>query len=150
MNTKLIRTITGSFIDNARTFADDVIVKYKKDKDEPYVDVTWQELETLVFSFASGMIGLGMEAGDRLAILSFNRYATYEELIRSPEINSEISKGVDRVNQELARYETIKKFVILPREFTQEDGEITPTLKLKRKPICEKYRRLLDSMYDEA
>ncbi len=76
--------------------------------------------------------------------------ATYEELIRSPEINSEIGKGVDRVNQELARYETIKKFVILPREFTQEDGEITPTLKLKRKPICEKYRRLLDSMYDEA
>ena len=59
-------------------------------------------------------------------------------------------QGRGRVNQELARYETIKKFIILPREFTQEDGEITPTLKLKRKPICEKYRRLLDSMYDEA
>ncbi len=73
MNTKAIRTITGSFIDNTRTFADDVIVKYKKDKGKPYVDVTWQELERLVFSFASGMIGLGMEAGDRLAILSFNR-----------------------------------------------------------------------------
>ena len=57
---------------------------------------------------------------------------------------------MDRVNQELARYETIKKFVILPREFTQEDGEITPTLKIKRKPISEKYRSLLDSMYTEA
>ena len=78
------------------------------------------------------------------------KYLTYEELIRSPEINAEIGKGVDRVNQELARYETIKKFIILPREFSQEDGEITPTLKLKRKPICEKYRCLLDSMYDEA
>jgi len=73
VNTKAIRTITGSFIDNTRTFADDVIVKYKKDKDEPYIDVTWQGLEKLVSSFASGMIGLGMEAGDRLAILSFNR-----------------------------------------------------------------------------
>jgi long-chain acyl-CoA synthetase len=78
------------------------------------------------------------------------QYPTYEDLTRSPEIQALIGKGVDRVNQELARYETIKKFVILPREFTQEDGEITPTLKLKRKPISEKHRSLLDSLYRDA
>jgi len=78
------------------------------------------------------------------------QFPTFEDLTRSPEIHAEISRGVDRVNRELAKYETIKKFVILPREFTQEDSEITPTLKIKRKPIIEKYRSLLDSMYTEA
>jgi len=78
------------------------------------------------------------------------RYESYEDLIRGPEVHEMIRRGVDNVNQELARFETIKKFVILPREFTQEDGEITPTLKLKRKAISEKYRALLDSMYGDA
>ena len=101
-------------------------------------------------NYLSALVTLDRTETEALAKERGWKYATYEELIRSPEINAEIGNGVDRVNQELARYETIKKFVILPREFTQEDGEITPTLKLKRKPICEKYRRLLDSMYDEA
>jgi long-chain acyl-CoA synthetase len=78
------------------------------------------------------------------------RFSTFEDLTRSPEIHAEIGRGVDKVNRELARYETIKKFVILPREFTQEDGEITPTLKIKRKRIIDKYRPLLDSLYTEA
>jgi long-chain acyl-CoA synthetase len=101
-------------------------------------------------NYVTALITLDQAETEALARERGWKYLTYEELIRSPEINAEIGKGVDRVNQELARYETIKKFIILPREFTQEDGEITPTLKLKRKPICEKYRHLLDSMYDEA
>jgi long-chain acyl-CoA synthetase len=101
-------------------------------------------------NYLTALITLDQAETEALAKERGWKYLTYEELIRSPEINAVIGKGVDRVNQELARYETIKKFIILPREFTQEDGEITPTLKLKRKPICEKYRRLLDSMYDEA
>jgi len=70
----------------------------------------------------------------------------HEQLTRSPEITAEISKRIDRVNRQLARYETIKRFFILPREFTQEDGEITPTPKLKRKPIIEKNGTLLDDV----
>ncbi|MGO9121764.1 MAG: AMP-dependent synthetase/ligase [Desulfomonilaceae bacterium] len=101
-------------------------------------------------NYLTALITLDQAETEALAKERGWKYITYEDLTRSPEINAEIGKGVDRVNQELARYETIKKFVILPREFTQEDGEITPTLKLKRKPICEKYRRLLDSMYEEA
>ena len=49
----------------------------------------------------------------------------------------------------LARYETIKKFVILPRDLLQEEGEITPTLKLKRKVVLGKYGHLLESLYDD-
>lgn len=74
-------------------------------------------------------------------------YSAYEELARSPEINDLIQKGVDKVNARLPRYETIKKFAVLPREFSQEEGEITPTLKLKRKVVSDKYGHLLDALY---
>jgi long-chain acyl-CoA synthetase len=74
--------------------------------------------------------------------------ASFEELTRSPEIMEVIQKGVDSTNGQLAKFETIKKFIVLPREFSQEEGEITPTLKLKRKVITDKYRDLLASLYE--
>jgi long-chain acyl-CoA synthetase len=76
-------------------------------------------------------------------------YRIYEDLTQSPKIRNQIQQHIDEVNSKLARYETIKKFVILPREFSQKEGEITPTLKLKRKSIREKYGHLLDALYEE-
>jgi long-chain acyl-CoA synthetase len=67
------KTIVQSFVDNAHTFCDDVIIKYKKENGGPYVDLTWRELEAAVVSLASGLIGLGLAPGDRVAIQSFNR-----------------------------------------------------------------------------
>jgi long-chain acyl-CoA synthetase len=57
---------------------------------------------------------------------------------------------VAAVNQELAHYETIKKFVLLPRDFSIEAGEMTPTLKLKRKAIVENYRDKIEQLYAES
>lgn len=76
-------------------------------------------------------------------------YATYDELIKNIEIAGIIEKGMDGINKRLAKFETIKKFSILPRDFLQEEGEITPTLKIKRKVIYEKYRGIVDSMYEK-
>ena len=56
---------------------------------------------------------------------------------------------VDEVNEGLASYESVKKFRILPRDFTVEDGEMTPTLKVKRRVVQKTYEHLIDSMYDE-
>ncbi len=56
---------------------------------------------------------------------------------------------MEGINKRLAKFETIKKFSILPRDFLQEEGEITPTLKIKRKVIYEKYQDIIDSMYDD-
>ena len=72
----------------------------------------------------------------------------YGELTGRDEIKTLIQEGVDQVNSKLPRYETIKKFAILPEDFSPEKGEVTPTLKVKRKVIVEKYRHLLDSMYE--
>ena len=51
---------------------------------------------------------------------------------------------MDEVNRERSRYEQIKKFVILPRDFTMEQDEVTPTLKLKRRAIMENFAETVD------
>ena len=58
-----------------------------------------------------------------------------------------IQDEVNNVNADLARYETIKKFRIIPDDFTEEAGELTPTMKLKRKVVTERYMKILDEMY---
>ncbi len=54
---------------------------------------------------------------------------------------------MERVNATLARVETIKKFTILPKKLLEEDGEVTPTMKIKRKFINENYKDLIEKMY---
>ena len=56
--------------------------------------------------------------------------------------------SIDELNSRLNRWETIKKFEILDRDFTVEEGELTPSLKVKRKAVETKYRDILDSMYN--
>lgn len=73
----------------------------------------------------------------------------FAELASRPEIVSLVERIVEQKNHELARYETIKKFVILPHDLTQAANEITPTMKVKRKFVANKYRDLLERLYDE-
>ena len=58
-----------------------------------------------------------------------------------------VEKQVEAVNGSLARYETIKKVALLPSELTVESGELTPTLKLKRRAILERHRDAIDALY---
>ncbi len=62
-------------------------------------------------------------------------------------VRAEIQKQIDRVNQDLARVEQIKKFAILDKTFSVETGELTPTLKLKRNVVQKKFAREIDSLY---
>jgi long-chain acyl-CoA synthetase len=54
------------------------------------------------------------------------------------------------VNAQEASYSTIKKFAVLPKDLTIEDGELTPSLKVKRKSVEKKYGSLLDSFYKDS
>jgi len=76
-------------------------------------------------------------------------YENYGELVKDPRIYDWIKHLVDEVNHELPKYETIKRFAILDKDFSIEGGELTPTLKVKRKIINERYRDLFDSLYSE-
>jgi long-chain acyl-CoA synthetase len=72
------------------------------------------------------------------------------ELVNEPKIQELIQKEIDGKNKELPSFSTIKKFKVLPRQFTLEDGEVTPTLKLKRRVIAQKFKDMIDAMYEEA
>jgi long-chain acyl-CoA synthetase len=58
-----------------------------------------------------------------------------------------IEQAVDAVNKRVGSWEAIKYFTLLPRAFTEEAGEITPTLKIKRKVVAQKYADQIESMY---
>jgi len=58
-----------------------------------------------------------------------------------------LERQIEKINERLARVQTVKRFTILPSELTVDGGELTPTLKLKRKVIAQKYARQIESMY---
>jgi long-chain acyl-CoA synthetase len=72
------------------------------------------------------------------------------EVVKDPQILSQVRRHVDELNQELASYEQIKKFAVLAREFSIADGEMTPTLKMKRNVIESRFKPVIDSMYGGA
>jgi long-chain acyl-CoA synthetase len=72
---------------------------------------------------------------------------TLEQLAEEEAIVAAVQAAIDAGNAELARVEQIKKFTIVPGDWAPGGDELTPTMKLKRKPIHEKYRAVIDGMY---
>ena len=75
------------------------------------------------------------------------QFSTYKDLTQSEEIRKLITQEVKTVNETLSRVEQVKKFEILPKKLYEEDGEVTPTMKVKRKFINEAFSDLIESMY---
>lgn len=71
------------------------------------------------------------------------------ELIQAPQVIARIQEEITEFNQQFGKFEQIKKFELLPAEMTVETGELTPTLKFKRKAIMEKYADLVNRIYAE-
>ncbi|WP_240475281.1 AMP-dependent synthetase/ligase [Vulgatibacter incomptus] len=99
--------------------------------------------------FLTALITVQDEYGRKLLASRGITVSSYEELSRRPEIRMEVEAAVARLNATLPSYETIKKFAIAPRDFTVETGELTPSLKVKRKVTTEHYRAVLDALYEE-
>ena len=70
-------------------------------------------------------------------------------LSRNPKVEAMMRSRVGEINRQLASFEQVKKFVLLGADFTQETGELTPTLKVKRKVVIKKYGNLLDALYEK-
>jgi long-chain acyl-CoA synthetase len=70
-------------------------------------------------------------------------------LAKHPRVEAMMRARVDEMNRQLASFEQVKKFIVLGTDFTQETGELTPTLKVKRKVVIRKYGSLLDALYDK-
>lgn len=75
------------------------------------------------------------------------QFSDYRSLCRSDQVQALIQSQIDKVNSEFARVEQIKRFRLIENKLTAEDEELTPTMKLKRKLVNEKYRELIEAMY---
>jgi long-chain acyl-CoA synthetase len=70
-------------------------------------------------------------------------------LVAHPDLERLFARAVEEANAELARFEQIKRFRVLPEMLSVEGGALTPTLKVKRRVVCERYAELVESMYEE-
>ena len=77
-------------------------------------------------------------------------FSNFTSLCRAPEVQELIGGEIERVNRQLARVETVKKFRLIEQLLTPEDEELTPTMKLKRTFVNVKYKDLIDSMYERS
>ena len=76
-------------------------------------------------------------------------YQSMEELCRNPEVNAMLKERIDTLQQQLAYYEQVKRFTLLPEPFSMDKGELTNTLKLKRRVVNEHFKAEIDKMYEE-
>ncbi len=72
-----------------------------------------------------------------------------EELCADADVNAMLKERIDTLQQQFAYYEQVKRFTILPAPFTMESGELTNTLKLRRRVVNERYKAIIDKMYEE-
>ena len=92
---------------------------------------------------------------NRHALIEYARkhgigFESYESLLSRKEIKDFFRNRISARTADLARHEKIKAFALMPEPFSIEKGELTPSLKLKRKVIAERYHELIDSLYASA
>lgn len=98
--------------------------------------------------FMAALIVPDFEAIETYAKQNDIQYSDIEELIEHESIVNLFSKEVRSVSRDLASHEKIRDFRLVPNEFTVETGELTPTLKVKRRVIEEKYEHLINDIFD--
>ena len=97
-------------------------------------------------NFASALVSLDPDALKAFAS-EHNLSGDYATQSQAPEVRAQIQTDIDKLNEGLNRWETIKKFEILPQDLSVEEGDLTPSLKVKRKVVEKKYADTLDRMY---
>lgn len=77
-------------------------------------------------------------------------FSSREDLVHHPKVIELIQSEVERINTQFSQFERVKKFLLLTKEWTIEGGELTPTLKLKRRVLLSQYASAIDALYTEA
>jgi long-chain acyl-CoA synthetase len=101
-------------------------------------------------NFAAALVVPKFDALEKWAAARGISFRDREDLVHRPEIVAHYEQAVKEATDGLARFEQIKKIALLPREFSLEGGELTPTLKVKRRVVEQKYKDMIDRMYEAA
>ena len=99
-------------------------------------------------NFVTALVTLDEEATMKWARDKGLNGKSYGEVVQLPEVKQLLAPYFDELNKHLAKYETVKQFAILPKDLSVDEGELTPSLKVKRKVVEKKYAGLLDKMYE--
>jgi len=99
-------------------------------------------------NFVTALVTLDEDATMKWAKASGLTGKSYTDVVESADAKKLLEPFFAEVNKSLAKYETVKQFAILPADLTVEEGELTPSLKVKRKVVEKKYAKLLDKMYE--
>ncbi|KAA3659126.1 MAG: long-chain fatty acid--CoA ligase [Calditrichaeota bacterium] len=97
--------------------------------------------------FLSAVMTLDKEQVESWAIAQGVKFETWDDLLKTEPLVALINTEIEKQNQLLASFESIKKMIILPNEFTIESGELTPSMKIKRKVVLDRYKEQLEALY---
>jgi long-chain acyl-CoA synthetase len=100
-------------------------------------------------NYCTALIALDPEAIEQWAEQHGASGASYEDLSRRDDVRAMLQDYVDEMNARLPRWETIKKFAILPEDLTVESGGLTPSMKVRRRVVEKQYATVLDAFYEE-
>jgi long-chain acyl-CoA synthetase len=98
-------------------------------------------------SFVTALVTLDADAMAGWAAKNDMAGMPYAEVVSSPAVREMVQGYIDELNAKLNQWETIKKFVILDRDLSVDDGDLTPSMKLRRRVVAGKYKKELDALY---
>ena len=102
------------------------------------------------YNFISALITPNFEALEGYLKSKGNEGLGAKEIVEHPDVIALFSSEIEERMEPFARYEKIKKFTVCDRLFELDRGEITPSLKIKRKVVTENFKEAIDSMYDNS
>jgi long-chain acyl-CoA synthetase len=100
--------------------------------------------------FAAVLISPNFAALEKWARDNAVSFSSRAELVANPHVQALYEDAVAAVNENLARFEKLKRVLVLPDEFTIENGILTPTMKLRRRVVDDRYRKQIDDLYAQA
>ncbi|MFN9150791.1 MAG: hypothetical protein ACK6C4_05410 [Bacteroidota bacterium] len=100
--------------------------------------------------YCTALLVLDKEAAKAWAEKNAVQPTPWEELVGNPTLRSTVEKEINRLQRDLSKYERVRRFAIIPEPFSVENGMLTPTLKVKRKAVLERYSDIVDSLYEQG
>ncbi len=101
--------------------------------------------------YLTALVGIEKEAfEDQWSRLGLEKNCPFEEFAKHAKVRTVVEREIEKVNKKLARFETIKNFYIVPLPFSPESGLLTPSQKVKKKLLIEKYQAEIDAMYQQG